>query len=338
MKKLFLTFIVVLFCFLPFIAEAKYHIDHRIALEGNQGWDWLILDENANRLYITRGTEVDVMDLATEKIIGTIKNLSGVHGVALVSTLHKGFVSNGKTNTVTSFDLKSYKTLSEIPVGKKPDAILYDSFSKRIFAFNGESHDSTVIDVKKDSVLQTIPLNAKPEFAVSDEKGNIFVNLEDKNSLAVMDAKQMKLIAEWPLTPCESPSGLAIDQKNHRLFSVCENEKMIILNSDTGAFITSVSIGKKPDAAAFEPVTQLAFSPNGEGTLSVVQEKTPDQFEVIANVATQKGARTMALNSKTHSVYLITAKFSDPLPPTATQPHPRPSILPGTVEILVMKN
>lgn len=339
MQKFISILVAGLFLLLPAAAGAgNYHIDHRSSLEGDQGWDLLTLDEANNRLYITRGTEVDVMDLSKEKIVGKIKDIAGAHGVALAQEYQKGFITNGRAGTVTSFDLKTNSALNQIKVGDKPDAIIYDDFSHRVFVFNAQSQDITVLDAEKDSVLKTIPLSGKPEFAVSDGKGTVFVNLEDKNSLTAIDAERMKIRKKWSLKPCESPSGLAIDRETHRLFSVCENETMVVLNSETGKIITTVPIGKKPDAAAFDPSTRLAFSSNGEGTLTVVQEKTPDQFEVVSNVATQKGARTLALNTKYHVIYLITAKFEEPEQPTPSTPHPRPKIIPGTVELLVLKD
>lgn len=316
--------------------EAVYKLDHRISMPGDEGWDFLSVDSIARRLYLTRGQRVDVLDLQTEKIVGNVSGTEGVHGVAIAADLGKGFSSNGKSNSVTVFNLKTLKSTRTIKVGEGPDVILYDEFSHRVFAFNGKSKDVTVIDAKKEKVVETVALNARPEFAVSDGKGSIYFNLEDKNSIASMDPVTMKLGTVWPLPGAESPSGLAIDLEHSLLFAVCDGKKMEVVDAKTGTVTAEIAIGDHPDAAAFDPGTQLVFSSNGEGNLTVAHEVSPTAFTVVDTVTTQKGAKTMALDPTTHQVYLLCARY---LTETATagEEHHRRKIEPGSVELLVLK-
>lgn len=317
-------------------APAGYHLIQKITLGGENGWDYLTLDPQSRRLYISRSTHVIVMDADSGKVVGDIPNTPGVHGIALVPELNKGFTSNGRDNTVTVFDLKTLTVSKQIPVGKNPDAIIYDSASQLVFTGNGISLDATAIDPKSETVKGTIPLAGRPEFAVSDEKGHVFVNLEDKSMIAEIDSRKLTVEARWPLAPGEEPTGLAIDRQHRRLFAGCANKLMAVVNIDNGRVITTLPIGSGVDATAFDPATQLAFSSNGEGTLTVIQEDSPDKFTVLETVATQKGARTMTLDPKTHKIFLVSADFGPPPAPTAERPRPRPSILPGTFVVLVM--
>lgn len=316
---------------------SKYHVVKEIPLGGEGGWDYLTVDPAARRLYVSHSTKVTVIDVDSGKPVGDVQNLSGVHGIAFAHDLGRGFISNGRSSTVIIFDLKTLATLGEAKTGENPDAILYDPYSSRVFAFNGRSKNATVLDAKTGKVVGTVELGGKPEFATTDLKGRIFVNIEDRSEIAVIDARSLAVKAHWPLKPCEEPSGMAIDRKHHRLLSGCDNKLAAVVNFDNGKVVTTVPIGEGVDANAFDPATGLGFSSNGgDGTLTVIREETPDRFSVVENVPTRKGARTMALDEKTHTLYLPTAQFGPPPAPTAEQPHPRPAILPDTFTILVV--
>jgi len=277
---------------------------------------------------------VVVVDVDTEKVVGDIPDTTGVHGIAIAPKLNHGYTSNGRANNVTVFDLKTLKTLSQIPAGKNPDAILYEPVSNHLFTFNGSSKDATAIDAATEKVIATIPLGGKPEFAVDDGKGNIYVNIEDTHEMAVIDAKTPAVTKRYVLEGCEDPSGLAIDVAHRRLFSVCANKVMVISDSDTGKVIATVPIGEGADGAAFDAGRGLAFSSNGEGTLTVVKENK-GKYEVVENAATQRGARTMTVDLKTHKLYLPTAAYGPAPAPTTQQPKPRAPILPDSFTLLV---
>jgi DNA-binding beta-propeller fold protein YncE len=319
-------------------AEApKYQVTGHFAVTGEGGWDYLSLDADGARLFISRGTHVQVVDTATGKLLGDIPDTLGVHGIAVASDLGVGVTSNGKAGSLTVFDLASLKKTGEVKAGTKPDAIIYDPFTRHVFAFNGNSHDATVVDPAKATAVATIALDGAPEFAASDREGHVFVNLEDKNEIAEIDAQKNTVLAHWPLTGCDGPSGLAIDRKNHRLFSVCSNQVMTVLDGVSGKLVATVPIGKRPDAAAFDPETRLAFSSNGDGTLTVVHQDSADKYTVVQTVATAMGARTLALDPKSHRIYLVTAKFGAAPAATAEQPHGRPAMVPGSFEMLVLE-
>ena len=317
-------------------AGPGYHIIATYKLGGDGGWDYLTVDAPARRLYISRATHVMVVDADSGKSVGDIADTPGVHGIALAPELGRGFVSNGREGTVSIFDPKTLATSSKVKVGDNPDAILYDSATKRVFAFNGRSQDATALDAAKGTVLGTIKLGGKPEFAASDGKGEIFVNIEDKSELLAIDPNKLEVKTRWPLAPCTEPSGLALDRKNRRLFVGCDNKMMAVVNADTGKVITTLPIGEGVDATWFDDETNLAFASCGEGVLTVVREESPDKFRVAENVPTQQGARTMALDSKTHNVWVVTAKFGPPPAATPDNPHPRRSIVPDTFVALVI--
>jgi DNA-binding beta-propeller fold protein YncE len=314
----------------------KYQVTNHFAVGGEGGWDYLSFDADNGRLFITRGSHVMVVDAATGKTLGDIPETAGVHGVALASDLGVGVTSNGKAGTLTTFDLKSLKKTGEVKAGNKPDAILYEPTSHYVFAFNGNSRDATVIDPAKGTVVATIPLDGAPEFAVTDLRGHVFVNLEDKNEIAEIDVKNLTVLAHWPLTGCDAPTGLAMDRKNGRLFSVCANQAMTVLDAANGKLVATVAIGKHPDAAAFDPEARLVFSSNGDGTMTVVHQDSADKYAVVQTVSTALGARTLALDPKSHKIYLVTAKFGATPASTAEQPRPRPAMMPGTFEVLVV--
>jgi YVTN family beta-propeller protein len=317
-------------------ADPGLHILKTYKLGGEGGWDYLKLDPDSRRLYISRSTHVIVIDADSGKSVGDIPDTPGVHGIALAPELGRGFTSNGREGMVTIFDLTTLKPISKVKVGENPDAILFDPATKRVFTFNGKSNDSTAIDGATGKVVGTISLGGKPEFAVSTGTGELFVNLEDKSELLSLDPKDLKVKSRWPLAPCQEPSGLALDTKNRRLFAGCDNKMMAVVNADTGKVITTLPIGDGVDANAFDPETGFAFASCGEGVLTVAHEDSPDKFSTVQNVPTQKGARTMALDPKTHNVFLVTAKFGTPPAPTKDQPHPRPPVLPDSFVVLVV--
>ena len=328
--------VFLLLATLAIAAGSGYHVIHTYKLGGEGGWDYLTIDSAARRLYISRATHVVVLDADSGKLVGEIPETPGVHGIALAPELGRGFVSNGREGTVTIFDIKTLKLIAKVKAGENPDCILYDPATKRVFTFNGRSHDSTAIDAATGNVLGTIKLEGKPEFAVSDGKGELFVNIEDKSLLDAIDPQKLEVKASWPLAPCEEPSGLAIDRKHRRLFSGCDNKMMAVVDADSGKVIATPPIAEGVDASAFDPKTELAFASCGEGVLTVVHEESSNKFTVKENVPTQPGARTMALDEKTHQIYTVTAKFGPPPAPTAENPHPRRTILPDTFVVLVL--
>ena len=317
-------------------AGPGYKIVKTYKLGGEGGWDYLIADSAARRLYISRATHVMVLDLDSGKTVGDIPDTPGVHGIALAPDLGRGFTSNGREGTVSIFDLKTLATSSKVKAGDNPDAILYDSSTKRVFTFNGKSQDSTAIDAASGRVLGTIKLDGKPEFAAADGKGEVFVNIEDKSELTVIDPNSLTVKTKWPLAPCKEPSGLSMDKKSRRLFVGCDNKMMAVVDADTGKVLATPPIGEGVDATAYDDDTHLAFASCGEGVLTIVKEESRDKFSVAETVPTQQGARTMALDSKTHNAYLVTANFGPPPAPTADNPHPRRSIVPDTFVVLVV--
>lgn len=318
----------------PAARAADYKVVRRMPVGGEGNWDYLKVDPDAHRIYLSRGTHTMVVDEITGKVIGDIPDTKGVHGIALAPDLGKGYTSNGQANTVTVFDLKTMKPTGEIKVtGENPDWILYDPGTKRVFTFNGRTSNSTAIDATTDKVVGTVVLGGKPEEAAADGNGNIFVNLEDKSALGELDAKSLTMKGTWPLAPCDGPSGIAIDTAHHRVFSACD-KVMVVVNGDTGKVVASPPIGGDPDGAAFDPSTGLAFASCREGLMSIIHEDGPDKYSVVANVMTQFGARTLALDPKTHHVFTVTADFSAAPAPTAENPRPRPQIIPNSFVIL----
>ncbi len=317
-------------------AGSGYHVVTTYKVGGEGGWDYLTVDPDARHVYISRGTHVMVLDADSGKVAGDIADTQGVHGIALAPVLGKGFTSNGREGTVSIFDMKTLATSSKVKVGDNPDAILYDPATKRVFTFNGRSQDSTAIDATNGKVLGTIKLDGKPEFAASDAKGEIFVNIEDKSELVAIDPNKLEVKTKWPLAPCTEPSGLSIDRKNRRLYVGCDNKMMAVVDADSGKILATPAIGDGVDATAFDPETGLAFaSCGGDGVLTVVKEESPGKF-TAENVPTQKGARTMALDSKTHNVFVVTAQFGPRPAATADNPRPRPPMLPDSFVVLVV--
>jgi YVTN family beta-propeller protein len=314
-----------------------YHVTKTIKLGGEGLWDYLTVDAKARRIYISRSTHVMVVDADKGALLGDIPKTNGVHGIAIAPDLDKGFISDGRDNNVTIFDVNTLKVLGTAPTGKNPDAIIYDPSSRRVFAFNGSSNDATAIDARTGTVAGTIALGGKPEFAVADEKGHVFVNIEDTSEIVQFNSNKLTVESRWKISPGEEPSGLAIDRKHRRLFSVCSNKLMVVVDADNGKVITTLPIGPGTDAAGFDSETGFAFSSNGgDGTLTVAHEDTPDKFAVVENVHTLRRARTMALDTKTHQVYTVTAEFGAAPAATKEQPRPRPPMVPGSFTLLIL--
>ncbi|MEI6141052.1 MAG: YncE family protein [Mariniphaga sp.] len=332
MNKLirFLSLAILLISSILLNAQTNYKMVRTIPLEGDGGWDYLSVDEAAGRLYVSHATMALVVDLKTGTQVGKIADTKGIHGIAVIPALNKGFTSNGRDTSVTVFDLKTLLVTGKIKVtGKNPDAILYDPFSQKLFTFNGGSSSATVIDPKENKVIGTIPLDGKPEFPQSDGKGKIYVNIEDKSEISVINPITMKVEKSWSIAPGEEPSGLALDNENHRLFSVCGNKMMVISDAEAGKVVTTLPIGDRCDGVAFDPTTKRAFSSNGDGTITVVQEVNKDSYKVIETLTTPKGARTITIDKMTHHIYLPTAEYE-----TAATGNGRPAMKPGTFKVI----
>jgi DNA-binding beta-propeller fold protein YncE len=327
----------------PLLAQdaGGYHLTKKIPVGGDGGWDYAFVDASAHRLYVSHGTKAVVIDLAGDSIIGEVAPANGIHGIAVATEMNRGFTSNGRDTTVTVFDLKTLATIGTVTVtGANPDAIAYDPVSKRVFTFNGRGSNATAIDAVTGQVQGTIPLPGKPEFAQIDGKGLLYVNIEsDTGQIVVIDTKAMKEVKRYWLTGCAGPSGLALDRANTRLFSVCDNKVMAVSDPGTGWVITTLPIGPGVDAAAFDPGTRLVFASNGgDGTLTVVHQDSPDKYTVLGNAATQRGSRTMALDTRTHKIYLSAAEFGPAPPPSTPGGRPgRPPIVPGSFAVLVLE-
>jgi YVTN family beta-propeller protein len=289
-------------------ASGSYHLIKKIPIPGEGGWDYLIVDEGARRLYVSHSTQVEVLDVDSGDIVGKLPNTPGVHGIALAPDLGRGFVSDGQSSQVTVFDLKTLKTIQEVPTGKKPDAIIFDPATSRVFAFNGGSNSATVIDAKDGKVAGTIDLGGGPEFATADGNGYVYNNLEDENTVVKINSRTLKVEQRWPTTPCTSPSSMAIDRVNRRLFIGCRGRMMAVMNADSGKVITTLPIGDHVDATAFDADLKLVFNSNGEGTVTVIRQDGPDTYSIVENVKTVARARTMALDSKTHRLFLSTVE------------------------------
>jgi DNA-binding beta-propeller fold protein YncE len=310
-----------------------YHVSKTLAVGGDEGWDYVAVDSALRHVYVSHGTHVVVLDADSGAAVGDIPDTQGVHGIAIASDLGRGFTSNGRANTVTIFDLKTFKSLGTVKVGTNPDAIVYDGVTKRVFTLNGRSADTTAVNAADGSVAGTLALGGKPEFAVADGKGSIFVNIEDKSELVEFDAQKVTVTHRWPLKPCEEPSGLAMDLKSRRLFAGCGNKMMAVIDANTGRIVATPAIGDGVDANAFDPATGYAFASNGEGTLTVVHEDSPDKYTVVESVATKRSARTMGLDLKTHNIFLPAAEFDAPAPGER-----RGKMKPGSFVVLVVSS
>jgi DNA-binding beta-propeller fold protein YncE len=317
-------------------AQSGYHSVKKIAIPGDGFWDYLTTDPDTGRVFVSHATEVDVVDGKKGEVTGKITGLKLVHGIALAPEFNHGFISDGAANQVVIFDLKTLAKVGEVAAGMNPDGIVYDAASKRVFAFNGRGASATAVDAEKGTLAGTVALEGKPEFAAPDGKGHVFVNIEDKSEVMDIDAKALMVVHKWPLAPCEEPSGMAMDASSRRIFSGCDNKMMAVMNADTGKIVTTVPIGDGVDATWFDPGTKYVLNSCGQdGVLTVIHEDSPDKYTVVENVKTEKGARTMALDPKTHTVYLALAQV-EMLPPAEgdAKARPRRKVVPGSFGLL----
>jgi YVTN family beta-propeller protein len=301
-KLMVISAIVFVAMTVSYAASGGYHLIEKIDVGGQGGWDLLTVDDAGRRVFISHETQVEVIDLQSKKAIATIPNTPGVHGIALAPEEGRGFVTNGRASTVTIFDLKTLAAIAQAPTGTKPDAIVYDPSTHRVFALNGGSNSATVIDAASGKVAGTVTLGGAPEFAVADGTGNIFVNVEDKNEVLRLDGRELNVKNRWSLAPCQTPTSMAIDRKNHRLFIGCRSHVMAVVNAESGKVITTLPIGDHVDASAFDPETGLIFNSTGEGTVDVFHEDSPDKYSAVERIPTHAGSKTMALDSKTHQI------------------------------------
>jgi YVTN family beta-propeller protein len=314
-----------------------YHVARTVRLGGDGRWDYIALDTVGNRLFIARQDRVMVVDEENGKLLGEVPGLRGAHGIAFDYASGRGVATSGRDSSVTIFDLKTLGVLGRTKAGDDADAVLYDPASRHVFTFNGDANTSTVIDPVTGKAVATIPLGGKPEFGVSTGDGRLYVNLEDEGAIAEIDPVTQRVTRRWSIAPCTEPTGLALDRQHHRLFSGCHNKVMAISDANAGRLVTTVPIGGGVDGGSFDEATQLAFTSNGDGTITVVHEDSPDSFHVVSTVPTRRGARTMTLDARSHRLYTITADFGATPPPTADEPHPRPSIVPGSFTLLVLE-
>ena len=312
-----------------------YHLINKLAVGGDGGWDYIYLDSPGRRLYITRGTHVMVLDVDTDKVIGDIPDLNGIHGVAIDHKSGYGFISNGKANSVVMFDLKTLAKTKEIPVGQGPDAIIYDPSTNRVFTFEGHGKSFTAIDGSNGNVVNTVSLSGKPEFPVSDGKGHIYDNLEDMSQVVAINSSTLAIENTWPIAPGDSPSGISYDGGTNRVFSVCDNQLLTVLDPSTGKVVTTLPLGNGPDACAYDPGDKTLYSPNGkDGTMSVYHVDGKDKFTLVTTFPTQLGARTMAVDLKTHHVFTVTATPLPPDPNTPAGTKPKKAFVPGSFVVL----
>ncbi|MEI6594205.1 MAG: YncE family protein [Bacteroidota bacterium] len=341
MKKNYLTTLAILLSGIYSVSAQQINSSYKISkinIEGNGSWDYIAVDENTNRLFVSHGTVVNVVDTKDKKVVGIIEDTKGVHGITLAENLNKGYVSNGKDTSVTIFNLKTLKLIAKVKVtGLNPDAILFDNFSQKVFVFNGRTNNATVIDANTDKVISTISLSGKPEFSVSNNNGLVFVNIENKNEIAVINSKTFAIENTWSILPGDEPTGLAIDNKTHRLFSVCGNKLMVVTDAQNGKVITTLPIGDHCDGLVFDAQSKNIFTSNGEGTITVINEENENTFKVLETITTQKGAKTIALNNNTHQLFLSVAEYGEIPPVTEEHPKPKALIKPNTFGVLVVE-
>jgi DNA-binding beta-propeller fold protein YncE len=335
-KALLATFAAALVGTAFSATAGEYGLVGSYPVAGDGGWDYLSYDATSDRLFVTRGDRVQVVNPANGHVAFEITDTPGVHGVALAPDLGKGYTSNGGDDSVTVFDMKSFATVAKIKTvgGERPDAIVYSESTKNVVTLNGKSHNASVIDAGTDRLVATIPLPGRPESAVTDSKGRLFVNIEDKNELAMIDLRTHQVGAVWPLAACDEPAGLALDADSGRLFVGCHNNTMLVVNSDSGHVVATLPIGQGVDANAFDAARKLVFSSQGDGTLTIIKEESPGKFRVQQTAHTRPGARTMALNAKDHLVYLVSADYVE-APPQTQGKRTRRTVKPGTFTLLV---
>ncbi len=335
MKKIVSVFIIVFFT-IGALAQTHY-VSKKISTTGNEGWDYLSVDEINQHLFVSHGNSVNVIDLKTDKTIAVIPNTNGIHGIAIANDLNKAFITDGKDNAVTIINLTTFELIEKVAIeGQKPDAVLYDLFSHKVLTFNAKSKDATALDATTNKIIKTIALGGKPEFPATNTKGLIYVNIEDTNEIKTINATTLEVVNTWSIAPGEEPSGLALDLETNRLFSVCGNKLMIIVDATTGKILDKLPIGDGCDGVALDPEKKLIYSSNGEGTITVVKEQNANSFSVIETIPTQKGARTIAIDKSTHKLYLSSAEYGAKPEPTAENPKPRASIIPDSFVVLVI--
>ncbi|MBN8837222.1 MAG: YncE family protein [Sphingobacteriia bacterium] len=333
MKKNLFLGAVTAFVTVSSFAQSGYKLTKTFHVASGGGWDYITVNPQSNKLYLSHGTQVNIVDKNTGDSLGVVSNTTGVHGIAFINELNKGYTSNGRINNVTVFDLKTNAAITQIATGENPDAIFYEPFSKTIITCNGRSKDLTIIDAATDKVVATIPVGGKPETAVSDEAGKVFVNIEDKNEIVVIDIKTKSVVAHWALGDAEGPTGLAIDVKTKRLFAGCE-KKLVVVDAANGKVVTTVAIGDGCDGVAFDSNTKTIFTSNGAAaTMSVIKEVSKEKFELVENVNSKKGARTICVDESTHKVYMPTADFE----PQAAGEKGRPKMIPGSFQVIVFE-
>lgn len=315
---------------------APYRLLKEIPLGGEGGWDYLCVDEAARRLYVPHAGKVVVLDVDRDVVVGEIADTPGVHGIALAPELRRGFTSNGRENTVSVVDLETLKTIAKVPTGQNPDAILYEPGRREVYAFNGQGHSATVIDAASGTVVATVPLSGKPEFAACDPAAErVYVNIEDRNEVAVIDTRRHEVVNTWPIAPGEEAAGMAIDPAHHRLFLGCHNKLLVMMDSADGKVVTTAPIGGGVDANFFDPGTGLVYSSNGEGNVTLLHEDSPATLSVVQTLPTERGARTMALDPKTHRLYLPSARYEPAPEPVPGAPRTRPKLVPDSFKLLV---
>lgn len=318
----------------PLLSQTPYRVLDHWKVGGTGGWDYLQADPDAHRLFITHGPRVEVIDTRSGKPVGAVTGLKGTHGVVLDPNGKVGYISDGQANDVAIFDRSTLAIIATVPTGTNPDGMTWEPKTKSVWAFNGRSNSVSVIDAASRSVVATTSLPGKPEFPQADDDGNVFVNIEDKNEIVRLGAANHTITAVWRLEGCDSPSGLALDKVDHRLFAVCDGSAMAVIDSRSGKQLATAKIGSGPDAAGYNAKEQLAFSSNGEGTLSVVD--AAHGFKTVQSLATEKGARTMTYDGTADRIYLVTAEFGPRPEATAASPRPRPSIVPDSFTVLVI--
>jgi DNA-binding beta-propeller fold protein YncE len=318
--------------------NAGYQLAKKITLGGEGGWDYFAVDPATHRIFIPRQTHMMVLD-PDGKVIADMPNLKGTHAVDFAPELKRGFTSNGGAHSVTIFDMGTLQIVKEVAIpNRNPDAIVYDPASKRVFAINGgKDHEVTAIDAKTGEVVGSIPLDGKLETAQADGAGHVYVNDEDNNKIAAIDSKTLKVLDTWSIAPCNEPAGLAIDVAHKRLFAGCHNKLIAVVDYTNGKVVATIPIGERTDANRFDPGTGLVFASCGDGTITVAHEDSPDKYTVVQTISTQVGARTMALDTKNHNVYTVTAELGPAAAPTPETPRPRPTIVPNTFTFLAFK-
>ena len=331
------AFLVASFMFSPSTCQAQdpgYKLLREFHLKSPGGWDYINVNPESKRIYVSHGNAVIVLDERNGDSIGVIDYTPGVHGIVFAPQFNKGFISDGRSSMVTVFNLKTNEVMDSVPTGEGPDGILYEDYSKTVIANDGRAQAMTMIDAATDKVVKTLPLGGRPETAVSDGAGFVYVNIESKSEVEQIRVSDWAILNHWPTGKGESPSGLAIDRKHHRLFIGCRNKLMVVMNAETGAVLAELPIGEGCDGTDFDPGPGFAFSSNGDGTLTIVKEVDPEHFEVVENATTKRGARTSTVDTKTHRLFLPTAEFGPTPAPTAERPRQRPPMLPGTFEVL----